>query len=221
MFRSAKKVEISHNLFHWDETKLLKWLTVLTKELRSPSLNHLMSKMFLSISCHLTDDSIDRLLAYASNNKHHRKKNTNKNVSQNINTCNNVSSQVSTYAFASLPKDIYNHIGSYLSLVSSYNLSKTCRFHHRMVLNREYFHHHVHSGKSHCETRTLLITPKILEKMYSNNGNIEYWFIYKEMIIATTDLKLNRYEYSPHGVVVDCRKSNNNENNRRVKKNKF
>ena len=158
-FRFAKEIGITHWLSNADNQKhVYGFLKILSDELQYPNIQTALIKLFLSSKTKFNDESIDNILNFCNQNlpKTTIKKSLNKNTNA---------------AFAHiehLPKDVFNHIGSYLPLKSSLILSQSNHLLHKMILNNDYF--------NRCNNNySLTLNNKNIKLIINNNSNLQYY----------------------------------------------
>ena len=159
MFRCNKEIEISSSILNCtsdkDESAILNWLNILSNEF-SVTPNEMICRLFLQTKHCLNNESIQKLYNFALNNTLQ----SNTIVKSNVNT---KPTATATRDLCKLPTDIFNQIGSYLTIKSRLRLSITNRMYHKTTQHKGFFN----------EMKTLKLSSKQLKTIYENNCGLE------------------------------------------------
>ena len=148
MFRIAKQIEISRNILICDnDAHIARWLQEIARELdNTTNINQFVCNFFLKRKSELSDEAIERLLAFGNTLSSSVAINTSTNVEtsfkSNTKDKNSNSERKETLILSKLHKDVFNNIGSYLPIQSSLKLATTSHKFHQFVQNNEYFQHY-------------------------------------------------------------------------------
>ena len=143
--RFGKQIEICRRIKSMNnESQIIAFLQVWSQQSNCNNVQHLLSKLFISTKCKLSDAANNVILRSFDRIKEKHKK-----VSR----------------IESLPKDIFNGLASFLTVYSNLNLSVCNHTIHKMVHNDDYF--------GQCiDNQQFVLTPRKLTSILTNNSHL-------------------------------------------------
>ena len=153
---------------------IVSFLTVLGTELRVNNVNSFLVKAFVNIKHQLSNESLDNILQWLKDNSIEKNTNNHKlNAKSTSNTELKIQSQLPCQ-LATIPNDIFCHIGSHLSYTDTIHLSQTSHLFHKKINHKSYF------NPSHSYAKLNLTESKIAEiSKISRNSSTANLLCYK------------------------------------------